>query len=101
MDGHRFRMNFATVLRFMLEAKGSLLAKVRIKPDAESTSAAISDEGPGISAATLKGFHSGTRLTVGMMAMRERIKSLRGRFNIRSNRRWHETSGITHRLANS
>jgi hypothetical protein len=48
-------MNFATVLRFMLEAKGSLVAKVRIKPDAESTSAAISDEGPGISADTLKG----------------------------------------------
>jgi len=44
----------------------------------------------------------GTRLTgVGMMGMRERIKSLRGRFNIRSSRRWHETSGITHRLANS
>ena len=55
MDGHRFRMNFATVLRFTLEANGSLVAKVRIKPDAESTSAAISDEWPGISADTLKG----------------------------------------------
>ena len=69
-------MNFATVLRFMLEAKGSLVDKVRITPDGESTSAAISDEGPGISADTPKGFHSGTRLTgVGMMGMRERIKS--------------------------
>jgi len=55
MDGHRFRMNFATVLRFTLEAKGSLVAKVRIKPDAESTSAAISDEWRGISEETLKG----------------------------------------------
>jgi len=29
-----------------------------------------------------------------MLGMRERIKSLRGRLNIRSNRRWHETSGL-------
>jgi signal transduction histidine kinase len=65
---------------------GSLVAKVRIQSDAESISAEISDEGRGISVDTLKGFHSGTRLAgVGVMGMRERIKSMGGQFNIRSN----------------
>jgi signal transduction histidine kinase len=64
---------------------GSLVAKVRIQSDAETISAAISDEGRGISVDTLKGFHSGTRLAgVGVMGMRERIKSMGGHFHIRS-----------------
>jgi signal transduction histidine kinase len=65
---------------------GSRVAKVSIKSDTESISATISDEGSGISANTLEGFHSGTKLAgVGVMGMRERIKSMGGQFNIRSN----------------
>jgi signal transduction histidine kinase len=65
---------------------GSLIAKVRITSDAESVTTVISDEGHGIPAETLQGFHSGTTFAgVGVNGMRERVKSMGGRFGIRSN----------------
>jgi two-component system NarL family sensor kinase len=65
---------------------GSQVAKVRIKSDAGSVTASIWDEGCGIPAETLRGFHSGTKLAgVGVAGMRERIKSMGGQFDITSN----------------
>jgi signal transduction histidine kinase len=65
---------------------GSREAKVRIKSDAGSVTVTISDEGCGIPAETLKAFHGGAKLAgVGVAGMRERIKSMGGRFDIASN----------------
>lgn len=64
---------------------GSCVAKIRIRQDAEEVSAVIADEGCGIAPEILKQFDTGGRLRgVGIAGMRERIKAMKGRFNIRS-----------------
>jgi signal transduction histidine kinase len=64
---------------------GSLMALIRVKVDKESVSVDIRDEGRGIAADVLAGFQSGTRLTgVGLAGMRERIRDMGGRFEVRS-----------------
>jgi signal transduction histidine kinase len=66
---------------------GSAVAQIRINADAESLYAEICDEGCGIPPEMLKGFYEGTRLVgVGMAGMRERIRDMGGRFDIRSSK---------------
>ncbi len=64
---------------------GSKVAQIRITVDAESLNAEICDEGCGISPEVLTGFHEGTMLMgVGMAGMRERVRDMGGRFDVRS-----------------
>jgi signal transduction histidine kinase len=64
---------------------GSLTALIKINTDAESLVAEICDEGKGIPAEMLRGFHDGSRLLgVGMAGMRERIVDMGGDFDLRS-----------------
>jgi signal transduction histidine kinase len=64
---------------------GSEVAQIRINVDAGHLLAEICDEGRGIPQETLAGFHDGTRFVgVGMAGMRERIRDMGGRFDIRS-----------------
>jgi signal transduction histidine kinase len=64
---------------------GSEVARILVGLNAERVTVEICDEGRGIPAETLEGFHSGTRLAgVGMAGMRERIRDLGGEFDIRS-----------------
>lgn len=66
---------------------GSCVAKININQDAEQVIAVISDEGCGIAPDVLKEFDTGGRLLgVGIAGMRERIRGMKGRFNIRSSR---------------
>jgi signal transduction histidine kinase len=64
---------------------GSLMASIHINLDEESVSVDIRDEGRGIAPEVLAGFQSGTRLMgVGLAGMRERIRDMGGRFEVRS-----------------
>jgi len=64
---------------------GSSVAIIRIEIDDDAVSAEIRDEGHGFPPEVLTGFHSGTRLLgVGMAGMRERIREMGGRFDVRS-----------------
>ena len=64
---------------------GSAVAIIRIEIDDHAVSVEIRDEGHGFSPEVLTGFHSGTRLLgVGMAGMRERIREMGGRFDVRS-----------------
>ncbi len=64
---------------------GSSVAIVRIEIDDHAVSVEIRDEGHGFPPEVLTGFHSGTRLLgVGMAGMRERIREMGGRFDVRS-----------------
>lgn len=66
---------------------GSEVAQIRINQDAEFLLAEICDEGRGIPADMLQGFHEGTRLVgVGMAGMRERVRDMGGDFDIRSSK---------------
>jgi signal transduction histidine kinase len=63
----------------------SLTAKIAIARDAEYVTVEVCDEGKGIPQETLNGFFAGTHLVgVGMAGMRERVRNLGGRFDIRS-----------------
>jgi signal transduction histidine kinase len=65
---------------------GSEVARIAVNLNAERVTVEICDQGRGIAAETLEGFHSGTRLAgVGMAGMRERIRNLDGEFDVRSN----------------
>jgi len=65
---------------------GSCVAKISIRQDTEQVTAVISDEGCGIAPDVLKQFDTGGPLLgVGIAGMRERIRVMKGRFNIRSN----------------
>ena len=67
---------------------GSLVALIKIKIDAESVTTEICDEGRGMSPEVLNGSRAGTRLIgVGLAGMRERIRDMRGQFDIRSSDR--------------
>jgi signal transduction histidine kinase len=64
---------------------GSSVAIIRIEIDDHAVSVEIRDEGHGFPPEVLTGFHSGTRLLgVGMAGMRERIREMGGRFDVRS-----------------
>jgi len=64
---------------------GSSVAIIRIEIDDHAVSVEIRDEGHGFPPEVLTGFHSGTRLPgVGMAGMRERIREMGGRFDVRS-----------------
>jgi signal transduction histidine kinase len=64
---------------------GSSVAIIRIEIDDQAVSVEIRDEGHGFPPEVLTGFHSGTRLLgVGIAGMRERIRELGGRFDVRS-----------------
>ena len=64
---------------------GSSVAIIRIEVDDHAVSVEIRDEGHGFPPEVLTGFHSGTRLLgVGMAGMRERIRDMGGRFDVRS-----------------
>ena len=64
---------------------GSPMALIKINADAENLCAEICDEGKGIPAEMLRGFHDGSRLLgVGMAGMRERIVDMGGDFDLRS-----------------
>ncbi|MDP9338051.1 MAG: GAF domain-containing sensor histidine kinase [Acidobacteriota bacterium] len=64
---------------------GSEVAKIRINMNTDYLQAEICDEGRGIPEEMLKGFQDGTRLVgVGMAGMRERVRDMGGRFDIRS-----------------
>jgi signal transduction histidine kinase len=64
---------------------GSEVAQIRINVNADHLVAEICDEGHGIPQETLQGFHDGTRLAgVGMAGMRERIRDMGGKFDVRS-----------------
>ncbi|HXN25235.1 MAG TPA: sensor histidine kinase [Candidatus Dormibacteraeota bacterium] len=64
---------------------GSHAAKIKLRQDAEQTIVDICDEGRGIAPEVLKQFDDGTRpLGIGMAGMRERIRVMRGHFNISS-----------------
>jgi len=64
---------------------GSTVAIIRIVIDSHAVSVEIRDEGRGFPPEVLTGFHSGTRLLgVGMAGMRERIRNMGGRFDVRS-----------------
>ncbi len=63
---------------------GSLVACLRITFGQEFVNIEVEDEGCGIPPETLKGFHSGTKLSgVGIAGIRERTKSMGGHFDIR------------------
>ena len=64
---------------------GSSVAIIRIEIDDHAVTVEIRDEGHGFPPEVLTGFHSGTRLLgVGMAGMRERIREMGGRFDVRS-----------------
>lgn len=64
---------------------GSCVAKIRIRQDAEEVTAVVADEGCGIAPDVLKQFDAGGRLLgVGIAGMRERVRVMKGRFNIKS-----------------
>ncbi|MHB8526017.1 MAG: sensor histidine kinase [Candidatus Acidiferrales bacterium] len=64
---------------------GSCVAKISLRQDAERVTAVIADEGCGIAPEILKQFDTGGRLLgVGIAGMRERIRVMKGHFNIRS-----------------
>jgi signal transduction histidine kinase len=64
---------------------GSSVAIIQIEIDDHAVSVEIRDEGRGFPPEVLAGFHSGSRLLgVGMAGMRERIRDMGGRFEVRS-----------------
>jgi signal transduction histidine kinase len=64
---------------------GSSVAIIQIEIDDHAVSVEIRDEGRGFPPEVLAGFHSGSRLLgVGMAGMRERIRNMGGRFEVRS-----------------
>jgi signal transduction histidine kinase len=64
---------------------GSPVAIIRIEIIDNAVNVEIRDEGRGFPAEVLSLFHSGTRLPgVGMAGMRERIRNMGGRFDVRS-----------------
>ena len=64
---------------------GSCVAKIRMRQDAEEVTAVVADEGCGIAPDVLKQFDTGGRLLgVGIAGMRERVRVMKGRFNIKS-----------------
>ena len=64
---------------------GSCVAKISLSQDAEQVTAVVADEGCGIAPEILKQFDTGGRLLgVGIAGMRERIRVMKGHFNIRS-----------------
>jgi signal transduction histidine kinase len=64
---------------------GSSVAVIQIEIDDHAVSVEIRDEGHGFPPEVLAGFHSGSRLLgVGMAGMRERIRDMGGRFEVRS-----------------
>jgi signal transduction histidine kinase len=66
---------------------GSTSARIEVDLDAENVTVNISDQGSGISAATLEEFNTGKSLLgVGVAGMRERIRDMKGRFDISSNK---------------
>jgi PAS domain S-box-containing protein len=64
---------------------GSRVAEIRLKEEAECVTVEICDEGLGIAPEKLDDFRSGKQLSgVGIAGMRERIRDMRGQFEIRS-----------------
>ncbi len=64
---------------------GSCVAKINIRQDAEQVTVVISDEGCGIAPDVLKQFDTDGRLLgVGIAGMRERVRVMKGRFNVKS-----------------
>ena len=64
---------------------GSHVARIKIRHDAEQTTVDICDEGRGIPPDLLREFDDCIRLVgVGIAGMRERIRSMKGKFSIRS-----------------
>ena len=64
---------------------GSAVANIRIASDDREVRVEVRDEGRGFSREVLAGFLTGTNLVgVGMAGMRERIRELGGKFDVRS-----------------
>jgi len=67
---------------------GSSSARIEIELDAENVTVNICDQGSGISATTLEEFNTGKSLLgVGVAGMRERIRDMKGRFDISSSKK--------------
>ena len=67
---------------------GSSSARIEIELDAENVTVNIYDQGSGISANTLEEFNTGKSLLgVGVAGMRERIRDMKGRFDISSSKK--------------
>jgi signal transduction histidine kinase len=62
----------------------SASAEVIFQPDSQQVALTIKDEGVGISRELLERFHSSGTSGVGLAGMRERIRELRGSFEVTS-----------------